>query len=181
MSDFPIPVIEPLVTIHTYSQEAIGNSIAACAGTAFTATASAAYPTANLALFIPFKVFKRITAVQMFVYNGATVSGNIDVGIYDKNGVRLISAGSTAQAGTNALQAFNITDTPFGPGTFYLAVALDNTTGTLFRGTLVVNIQPGTLGMAQMATAFALPATATFAQIAGNYIPLIGLTTRVLV
>ena len=187
MSDWPISVVEPLVTINPWSLESIGAHLVS--GCDFFATSwginvvgSQAYPTANLALFIPFSVTKPIVAVKLFAYNGGTVSGNIDVGIYDANGVRLISSDSTAQAGTSAttaLQSFDITDTQFGPGLFYLAVAMDNTTGCLCA--VVPDISPAFTGMAQMATAFPLPAVATFASCATLYIPLIGLTTRTLV
>jgi hypothetical protein len=57
----------------------------------------------------------------MLVLNGATASGNMDVGIYDYAGTRLVSSGSTAQSGTSAFQDFDITDTLLGPGIFYLA------------------------------------------------------------
>jgi hypothetical protein len=175
MSDWPINIVQPLVTIHPWSLESIGCGIISMGGTTLYNASGTAYPTANLALFIPFAATKRMIAVKMFSING-TQSGNIDVGIYDIAGRRLVSMGSTAQAGP--YQEFDIADTEFGPGIFYLAVAMDNNTGKIYAGTLFANIAPAILGMAQMASAFPLPATATFAQITGNYIPLIGLTTR---
>ena len=157
-------------------------------GPAFStdAWASAVYVAANRAIFFPFRIPHPLLVVKLFAANGTVVSGNIDVGIYDVAGTRLVSSGSTLQAGISAIQEFNIADTLLGPGLFYLAVAMDNVTGTLFRGssggTAPVPLELlVTQGMAQQATAFPLPATATFAQVAQDYIPVIGLTTRVLI
>lgn len=136
--------------------------------------ASAAWPAANRAIFLPFAVAVPSTAVQLYCLNGATASGNVDMGIYDPSGTRLVSIGSTAQSGTNVLQLFDITDTVLGPGAFYLGIALDGTTGTMFRA----NIGPGStraFGVVQMASAFALPAAATYAAAASGYIPFCGI------
>lgn len=176
--DFPYAPTEPLVTIHPYTLESLGPIPGILAGLAFRSTASAAYPTASLAIFVPFVLAKPILVKKLWCYNGTAVSGNVDVGIYDEQGTRLCSSGSTAQAGTSTLQEFNITDTVIGPGLFYLAIALDNTTGTLFRGTVTTVALLKQLGMFQQASAFALPATATFATVANDYIPVFGLSTR---
>ena len=144
------------------------------------ADASAIWPTANLAIFVPFRIAEPRIAVQLFAKNGATVSGNIDIGIYDRTGVRLVSAGSTVQSGVNDSQEFNITDTLLGAGVFLLAVALDNITGTTFR---IAPANAGVLkqfGCAQQATAFALPATATLATITSAYLPYMGIQFRTL-
>jgi len=178
MSDWSVPVIEPLVTIHPFSLESIGNGVDST-GFVFNSIASAVYPTANLALFIPFSLSKSITIVKLFSYTGATKSGNIDMAIYSEDGTKLTSAAAVAQGTINVLQEFDITDIQIGPGTFYMAVVLDNITGTLRRATSIGNIGPAVHGMAQMANAYPLPVTAVFAQIAGNYIPMIGLSTRV--
>jgi hypothetical protein len=135
--------------------------------------ASAAWPASNDALFVPFTLPQATLIKRLFVVNGAAVSGNIDVGIYSESGARIVSTGSTAQSGTSTLQFFDITDLVIGPGRFYLAVALDNTTGTLFRASLTVP-RAQALGLAKQATAFALPATATFATMTAGYLPLMG-------
>jgi len=180
MGDWPVSRMD-VITIHPWSVESIGGKFFNQGGTSFIAAASLAYPAANDALFVPFYLPKPIVIVTLFAHNGATVSGNIDMGIYDVAGVRLVSIGSTAQAGANGVQFFNITDTHVGPGHFYLAVAMNNTTGTLFRGTAgsTIRIQP--MGMAKQATAFALPATATFATVTADYVPLMGLSTRAVI
>lgn len=168
-------IIHALPTIHTYSIESFGPQNY---GTnTLNLSTSATWPSANLALFIPFKVFFSYTATRMFAYNGATASGNIDIGIYSSQGNKLVSSGSTAQSGTNVLQEFDITDTVLVPGLYYMAVAMDNTTGTLFRNT--TNLNPLRMNaIYQQASAFALPTTTTFAAMAQSYIPVIGMSNR---
>ena len=176
MSDWPIPVIEPLVTVHTYSLEAVGCALQA-QGNSLQATVSTVWSAANRAIFIPFVLSRPVTARRLFVENGAVGSGNGDMGIYDVAGVRLVSIGSTAQTGPSVLQYFDITDTVLGPGTFYLAVAIDNTTATTFATATTVE-RVRAVGAAQQETAFALPAIATLATIVAVTIPICGLTTR---
>ena len=170
------PLVPPTI-LTPWAVEAIGLQLDVLSADSLWGTASAVYPSANLAIYIPFSVSTPITVVKLFSVNGATVSGNIDVGINDPTGVRIISSGSTLQSGTNAVQEFDIADTLIGPGEFFLAVAMNNVTGTLFRGTVSATTVIGaSTGMYQQATAFALPATATFARYAQNYIPVIGLS-----
>jgi hypothetical protein len=160
----------PTVTITPFSLEAGSGMLST------GAPASSAWPAASRALFCSFRLWTPITAVKMFVLNGATVSGNIDVGIYDEAGTRLVSSGSTAHAGTSVIQVLDITDTQLGIGLFYMALALDGTTATVYRKSINVALQRATRWY-QMAAAFPLPATATFAAPASNYVPLFGLST----
>lgn len=128
---------------------------------------SATFASANRAHFQPFRVTVPCIIKQLFVANGATASGNIDLGVYAPDGTRLVSTGSTAQSGTNDLQVFDVTDTLIGRGYYYIAVAMDNTTGTLIRN----NFSSQTAryqGFAKQDTAFPLPASATFASSAGQ-------------
>jgi hypothetical protein len=110
----------------------------------------------------------------LYHYNGATAANNIDVGIYDAAGTRLVSAGSTAQAGTSDLQLFDVTDTLLGPGLFYFAVSFDGTTGTVFRHVVSQNFGQALGVCQQTASAHPLPATATFAANAFQIVPTCG-------
>lgn len=145
------------------------------------AAGSATWPSANTAIFVPFTNPRPELVKKLWSGNGSAVSGNIDVGIYDASGNRLVSSGSTAQAGTNDLQEFDVTDTVIpGPATLYLACALDNTTGQLFRngqGSVLMRMY----GLVQQTSAFPLPTTATFATIAQAYCPDVGASLRTLV
>lgn len=164
------------VTIHPWSIDACGAPLLGAASV-LASGGSTVWPVANLAIFVPFALATPLTIAQLFTANGATVSGNIDVGVYTLDGTRIVSAGSTAHAGTNTLQTYNIADTLLPAGDYYLAIAMNNTTGTLSAHALAA-IHLNRLGIAQMATAFPLPATATLAQMASAYLPLFGLTTR---
>jgi hypothetical protein len=133
--------------------------------------ASATWPTANKAIFVPFILARSFTVVQIGFFNGSAVSGNVDVGIYDEAGTRLVSSGSTAQSGTDAVQAFNTTDITLGPGRYYMAAAMDNTTGTN-TSAAVTAPKPSMYGVMSQTSAFALPSTATFViDVAGAYVP----------
>lgn len=86
----------------------------------------------------------KVSQVSVFV---VTASGNLDIAVYSSDGstlTKLASTGSTAVSGTNALQdiAFAFT---FLPGVdYYLAIAVDNGTASLWRvsvsGTNTANI-----------------------------------------
>lgn len=134
---------------------------------------SATFPASNDALFVPFCLQQHVLIKRLYSVNGTAVSGNIDVGIYSKDGAKIVSSGSTAQSGTSALQFFDVTDFVLAPGCYYFAVALDNTTGTLLRANpSLARVQA--IGMAKQASGFALPASATLATVTAAYLPLIG-------
>ena len=178
MGDWPVGGNYPC-TIHPYSWESMGPFIAHVQGTVLPSIASAVWPTANKAMYMPFWLAQPIIVVKLFCLNGAAVSGNVDMGIYDAAGTKIVSTGSTAQAGISVIQEFDIADTVVGPGLFYLAIALDNTTGTIYRGFFLSLPVASLAGMAHQLTAFPLPATATFAAVATNTtIPICALTTR---
>jgi hypothetical protein len=139
-----------------------------------TFTASTPWVQANMAIYLPVVVRRQLTVYQLGWVNGSSVSGNIDVGIYDRNFNRLVSAGSTAQAGTNAIQLVDIADTTLTPGVYYLAMAMDNTSGGItMTGAGPTGSHYRSCGVAQQASAFPLPSAATFAAMAQNRVPLI--------
>lgn len=173
MPDFPILFNIDRIIISTASPHSIGVDL----NTIGSTSTAAAWPTANKAIFVPFSVHGPVTVVKMFLENGGTVSGNVDVGIYDRGGARLVSSGSTAQSGASAIQEFNITDTLLNPGLYYLACALDITTGQIARWSPSAAIGRG-LGVAEQTSAFALPSSATLAALSSGYIPLICATLR---
>lgn len=151
-------------------------------GTEFTciptgAPGSSTWPSANLAIASPIYIDTFGTVLKLFAANGATASGNADIGLYDESFNRVVSSGVVAQAGTSTIQVFDTTDVAVRPGRYYLAYSMSAATGTLIR------VSPGTgylraLGLVQMAAAHALPATITPASIASSYAPLLGLTFR---
>lgn len=144
-------------------------------GCYFISTSGAAtFPAANDALFLPFTITRSALVNRLFSMNGNVVSGNIDMGIYTLDGTRIVSKGSTAQAGVTAMQLFSISPTLLSPGQYYLAVALDNNTGTLRRFNITV-IREQHFGMLKATSSFPLPESVTFATVTAQYIPNIGM------
>lgn len=140
--------------------------------------ASAVWPTTNKIFYCPMVVPFALKALQLFYEQGLASSGNYDIGIYTRDGKRIISSGTQAQgAGTSIVKLFDITDTDLGNDLFYMALTFDNTTGAVIRATPVTLAI--TLGMFRVRTetpgSFGLPATATWAASADNYVPDMGI------
>ena len=141
----------------------------------FTGT-TAVWLTANLAVLMPFIVETPCTVTQFWWYNGTAVSGNVDIGLFSWAGSRLVSAGATVQAGTSTIQVVNTTDTAIGPGDYYLGMVMDNITGNVFRSQPTNHVLMS-CGVQQMATAYPLPATVTFANPVNSWVPVCGACT----
>lgn len=171
MSAYPNTALpaRPIITWLSYMNRGITN---------FGAASSATWPTTNKAFFVPITLDTTIIVQTLFVVNGATASNNFDLGIYSADGTKLVSTGSTAQAGTNTLQVVTLgTPLTIGPSLYYLATAFNGTTGTTFKVSLGVN---GVFeaGVYIQTSAFPLPANATFATAsAETIIPITGLST----
>jgi len=142
-----------------------------------SARANAAWPTANKAIFVPFRLNELMRISNLSVINGGTVSGNIDGGIYTEDGVRIASSGSVVQTGANSTQNLSIAAFNLPPGNYYLGTAMDNTTGTLGRFAAANVSSLRAIGIKEQASAFPLPSTATFAQITADYVPTFFLST----
>lgn len=138
----------------------------------FTTTCA---PEANRAYFIPFYLPDTFTVTSLIYGNGAAPSGNVDLGIYDEDGVRLVSSGSTAKPGVGGPRAIDVTDTVLTAGRYYWGYAQSNTAAVFgwTHSALIVNIMSGAL---QQASAFPLPATATFAAPSHQAMPFVGAT-----
>lgn len=165
----------PQESAFTFGQDIVGLEIAAMV--AFGNPLSATYPAANRALFFPLTIHVPAVAYRMWVWNGSAVSGNFDLGLYQENGTRLVSSGGTAQSGTSSIQVVDIADTLLPAGTTWVGVVFDNTTATTLRiNPSAVYMAP--LGCYQQATAYPLPATATFARMATDFVPMVGVLFR---
>ena len=160
----PGPVISPIGSE--------GTAVRALAGMSF---GNAAWPSANLAIYTPFMLYDEFVVTRI-AFRNSTSTGNIDLGIYDHNGVRLGSIGSTAIPGSNVLIG-NTLSLILPPGLYYMAMAHDST-GTVSRYT-GSTLQRGIIrGAYQQASAFPLPATATFATQTTSYIPSMVVSSR---
>lgn len=178
MSEFPrmTPFPDPQISVSTQSINGINAFGTFYSGT--IGTNSGAYPTANMAFFSPFRITQPLTFSTMYVFNGGTVSGNIDVGVYSNDGTRIVSKGGTAQTGGSTIQTFTVTTTELDSGLFYFALSMDNTTGIVYHYAPAQAAFLNFVGVAQMASAYPLPATATFASNTNAYAPAMGLTVR---
>lgn len=140
--------------------------------------ASNTWPAANRAIAYPITVPFTLTAVKLYIANGGTATGNLDIGIYDVNFSLKIAIGSTAQSGTNTLQLFDITDTVLTRGIYFLAIASSSAASTMIALTSGLSNQRAA-GIVQMASAMPLPATLTPAAMATAFIPIAGIAFRV--
>lgn len=137
---------------------------------------STAWPAANRAIAIPIWLPDAMVVSSLFIANGGTASGNLDLGIYTIDGAKVVAKGTTAQTGTSTLQILTVTATPVGPGPYYMVAVLDSTAGfAQAYATAVVAEQQ--MGVVQSAAAVPLAATLTFASPAATFIPLMGIST----
>lgn len=179
MTDFPQIGDPGRIIIGPHSLQALGVEYAALAT---AAPASTAWGTINLVRAYPFVLPEPLRVLKLWLYKGATVTGNCDVGVYTEDGTRLVSAGTTAVAATGSiLQEFDVTDTQLGRGRYYCAALMSLTTTTAFANTLVVS-QGKLLGWLDGGSGnAALPATITWAVASSAVQPLFGLAGRTLV
>lgn len=96
--------------------------------------------TANRLYLVRTRLAKPQTITKATVFNGATVSGNVDPVIYSSDGTtltKLVSSGGTALSGANAGQDITLATTTLPAGVdLYCGLAVDNATATLLRATL---------------------------------------------
>lgn len=127
---------------------------------------SAAWP--GLGIATPIIIRRKMLVKKLYAFNGSVVSGNCDIALLGtgKTSVRggatvvgpyrvITSAGMTAQAGTSAWQAFNVTDAWVTPGLYWLAYGLNNSTGQVTR--LYGSSSPGLMLPANVVTIGSLP------------------------
>jgi hypothetical protein len=139
--------------------------------------ASSVWSASNTAQFYPFVIKQPRTYLGMIWMNGAAVSGNVNAAVYSADlTTALATIGSVAQAGTTAPQkkAFGSPLT-LQPGVYFMALVLDNTTGTIVGNTMSAVIER-TGGARQLAAFFALTASAAAAVgLASSRLPYFGL------
>lgn len=138
---------------------------------------AAAWPSAGLAILIPFQLEQHRLVTQMAWQNGTiTTAPTVDVGIYDRSLTREVSLGPTTQAGATGIQVGNIADTVLEPGEHYLAMSVSGT-GSQFDSAATPAIVMRAIGCLQMAAASTLPATITAATFTVAYCPYLTLSS----
>lgn len=174
MSDFPDQAALPL-TVWTGDPRhglAVGNRAMAAGGAQFV---SNAWGTANLAIFTPIFLPYRYPVRNLFVYNFATVAGNVDIGLYTDDLTKIVSSGSVAMAGASTMQFFAV-NVVLDPGCYYIGFTSSSTTATFGAAAIGTATRERYMGLLQQATALPLPATITPAAVAQARIPQVGFT-----
>jgi hypothetical protein len=139
------------------------------------------WPVANLAIYVPFRLSSPMLVNRLYYRNGVTVTYDIDIGIYDAYGARLISTGTIDQGAASTTIDIDVTDIMIGPGLFYMAFVAENAAATFWMaswGGLAQWFRCA--GFAQEALGSTLlPAIATFASPASvSRFPHMGFTAR---
>jgi hypothetical protein len=144
---------------------------------AVSATSSAVWPTASTAIFMPFicETKQNVKGMSFFV---TTASGNYDVGIYDENGVRRASKGSTVVPAAGFAFA-DFTDTDLEPGCYWMAMAVDNITASFHASNNFTAQMQRIANIYAQAAAFVLPSSITYSNWATAYFPLCAVHTVV--
>lgn len=144
------------------------------------ARVSAAWGTANVAFMVGFVAALNAPVNRGWWYNGGVVAGNIDVGLYDRDGNRLASTGAVAQSGTNAIQNAALTSPLVlqAGQPYYLAVSASDATAELFAvdGAGAYVAMAG--GWVQALSSQPLPASVTIASMGSRYLRVFGVTYR---
>lgn len=135
----PVGTDEPFV-IHSMASEDIRGFGGVAEANGGGGVSSGVVFIANEAMFYPFTIDEPRTYAVVIWANGAVVSGNVDAGVYDADGQKKFTTGSTAQSGTTTTQIVTLGSTQtLQPGRYYLAIVMDNTTGQF------VLVNPGTI------------------------------------
>jgi hypothetical protein len=86
--------------------------------------------TADLAQYIPVRIRRHVVAKKFWFSQGATGTNNIDIGIFDRGGTKVISTGLTAKAAATDCKIVDVTDTPLKPDLYYLGMTCVSATAT---------------------------------------------------
>lgn len=141
-----------------------------------SATVSAAWPLANLALYIPIFINEPCTIYEVGVGAGATAGGNFDLGLYQMDGTKLQSTGTQGRT-ASAWNRVNWTDLDVFPGWYYVAMSADGTNN--YAGNIPVAGLCQAIGIVEQTSAFVLPSPATISTgTTRAFIPHIGLAVR---
>jgi hypothetical protein len=167
-----LPVLPSITPSH---RQAVGTYIGNFGNTGPSPTT---WPAANRAIFVPFVVPGPVTAKALFVVNDFTIGGNLDLGIYDQDGNRLVSTGSFASSVTWHVVTIPDTLLTPGPSYYYLATcrsATQNTNAYVLGG--LWRCRLAGLAKADLGSV-TLPASVTLAAPSDDYIPNAGILTQ---
>lgn len=145
MTDWPGPGYTR-ATISTFSRQCF--AAARQISGADPGTASATWPQANITVYYPLLLEAPMLVTKLFWVNGTVVSGNCALAVYKTNttvnnqSAQLFTTGTTAQAGTSAVQKVTLgTPVLLTPGLYQLGLGCDNTTATFVRNAVSNAVQ----------------------------------------
>lgn len=124
------PPVNPPLVITPYHPESTG--LETISVQSLSANAASRIPGANVVNYVPFRLNQHATVRKMSLLVGGANTGNVQVGLYTAVGSRIVSSGTVALGTINTLQECDITDTLLAPGTYFMAVTLENAAGTWF-------------------------------------------------
>lgn len=148
------------------------------AGTALRVSSA---PGEEIGYHVPFIAGANVVMRTGWWYNGATINGNVDVGIYDQDLRRVCSTGAIAQSGANAFQsaAFPVPGQLLAGRPYYLAVVSSSPTGTIMGIDCAAVAAARTLGIGQATSNYPLPAVFTnLTTTASQYLWVFGASDR---
>jgi hypothetical protein len=131
--------------------------------------------TANQAYYVPIVLPWPYPIRRFYWRNGTSVAGSIEVAIYGKDFCKICSSGAVTQAGTSA-QQFVSAPYLLPPGSYYMAFAANNISGSAARWAPSSPMSWRILGMLIQSSAYPLPSPAVPAQPAANNSPAFGFT-----
>jgi hypothetical protein len=145
------------------------------------APGEAAWPVTNLALYIPFNLEGSATLTSIGLVIGGI--GNLfDLGIYNESGVALYRSGGVARSASGFRTS--TTSLALGRAIYYVGVSSNDVSSIIARANTTRLGSSAwcfdAIGIKQEASAYPLPATATFASPSNSYIPFVVLTLQVL-
>lgn len=143
---------------------------------AFSSFTGSAWPASNRAIYVPvqFPADCTVFGIQAL---GANTTGNYDIGLYGPDFGRLTNKGSTAMAAAVLSHTFSDLRV-YGGMTYYMALALSSSSGSVGRVATGALIRLTVLGVAQEASALPLPSTMTPAAPANDYVPFMTVRIR---
>lgn len=168
MSDFPANPTLPVLGVGVVSDLTSG-----------AAPSSANWVAANQAQYYPIRLRDPYLVSSMYVLFGSiTSTKNWDIGLYDRAGTKLFSTGSFAGTTDTFIVKTLTTAMMLSPGTYYMALASSSgtTNGVIRRAATRAGLL-AQMGVASQATAFPLPATATFAANNSIIVPVMGIAS----
>ncbi len=169
--------------IHPWDTMSILEQINALGGAALNSLTSNAWPSGSLAVLFPFYLGQFMSVDCVYWINGATVAGQVDLGIYTEQGTKVYSTGPLLQSGVTSLQMTPVhPEVELGPGVYYLALVASSGTAT-FRSannSLSTGSMAKVLGMAQAPAAYPLPQviTGTWRTLGQDQIPGFGMSSE---